>query len=231
MSKGKLEKFAEVEGFSNVIQPPFKDVFQHDHHLKGLWNKEYFRNQNPLTLELGCGKGEYTVGLAKRYPDRNFIGIDIKGSRIWRGAKTALEAGLANVAFLRTRIDFIGSFFGKDEVSEIWITFPDPQLKKARKRLTSSLFLTRYSSFLHREGYINLKTDSRELFEYTRALAIHNDLNISYMTDDLYGSGYHSDILSIQTYYEQMWLEQGKPIRYIRFQLNDIPPEEPCDEN
>jgi tRNA (guanine-N7-)-methyltransferase len=230
VSKGKLEKFAEVEGFSNVIQPPFNEVFQQEHSLKGRWNGDYFKNQNTVTLELGCGKGEYTVGLAKLFPERNFIGIDIKGSRIWKGAKTAIQDGLTNVAFIRTQIDFIESFFKAGEVQEIWITFPDPQLKKFRKRLTSSLFLKRYQKFLQKDGFINLKTDSAELFEYTRELALHNKMKIGFLTDDLYRSGYDDKILSIRTYYESMWLAQGKPIHFIRFQLNNSAPEEPGDD-
>lgn len=220
MSKGKLEKFAEVAGFPNVLQPPFGEVFGRDHPLKGRWNTEFFKNEKPITLELGCGKGEYTVGLARLYPERNFLGVDIKGARIWKGAKTALESGLRNVGFLRTRIDFIESFFSANEIHEIWITFPDPQLKKDLKKLTSSRFLNRYRGFLQVTGSINLKTDSEELYLYTLDLIRHNQLELLFHTNDLYASDYHDTILSIPTFYEKMWLEEGKPIRYIKFRLN-----------
>jgi len=160
MTKRKLQRFAEMETFANVIQPEFEEVFGKDFRLKGLWNKCQFHNENPVVLELGCGKGEYATGLAKHFPDKNFIGVDIKGSRMWRGATTALGEQLHNVMFLRTRIEMIGSFFGPDEVDEIWLTFPDPQLKKARKRLTSSRFLNSYRTFLKKSGIIHLKTDN-----------------------------------------------------------------------
>lgn len=209
-----------METFSNVLQPPFDEVFKKDFHLKGRWNRNFFVNDFPITLELGCGKGEYSVGLAKLYPKRNFIGIDIKGSRIWKGAKAALDENLSNVGFLRTRIDFINSFFAADEIQEIWITFPDPQPKKSKKRLTSSLFLLRYREFLCKDGYINLKTDNTDLFHYTLRLAECNKLNIDFSTNDLYASGYDNKILSIKTFYEAMWLKAGLKIHYIRFQLN-----------
>lgn len=221
MSKGKLEKFAEMATFSNVLQPPFEEVFQKDFHLKGKWNADFFHKDQPITLELGCGKGEYTVGLAKLYPERNFMGIDIKGARIWRGARTAREQNLKNVGFLRTRIDFIESFFAPQEIQEIWITFPDPQLKKNLKKLTSSRFLNRYIKMLQEDGYINLKTDSAELFHYTLALIKHNNLPLIFASEDLYASDYENELLSIKTFYEKMWLEEGKPIHYLRFQLNE----------
>lgn len=231
MSKGKHQKFAEMANFSNVLQPPFEEVFRKDFHLKGKWNSMFFTTNKPITLELGCGKGEYTVGLARMFPERNFIGIDIKGSRIWKGAKTALDEGLDNVGFLRTRIDFISSFFTRDEVSEIWITFPDPQLKKARKRLTSTRFLEHYKTFLQEGGCINLKTDSLVLYQYTKSLAEWNGLEIEFYSDDLYHSEYNNKILSIHTFYENMWLEEGKPIHYIRFKLHAKNLKEPPDEN
>ncbi|MBN1952556.1 MAG: tRNA (guanosine(46)-N7)-methyltransferase TrmB [Bacteroidales bacterium] len=231
MSKGKLAKFAEVEGFNHVIQPPFEEVFQREYFLKGKWNQEFFKVPQAITLELGCGKGEYSVGLARMYPERNFLGIDIKGSRIWRGARQALDEGLTNVGFLRTRIDFIESFFSRDEVNEIWITFPDPQLKKQNKRLTSTRFLNRYRKILRPGGSVNLKTDSVELYRYTRELVLLNGFSAEVMTDDLYRSDYQSEILSIKTFYENMWLEAGKPIHYIRFQLHDGEFKEPPDEN
>jgi tRNA (guanine-N7-)-methyltransferase len=157
MVKKKLQRFAEMETFTNVLQPEFNESFRKDHVVKGQWNKLHFDNEHPIVLELGCGKGEYTTGLARRFPQKNFIGIDIKGSRIWRGAHTALQENLKNVRFLRTHIEIINSFFGRDEVDEIWVTFPDPQLKKKRKRLTSSRFLSYYSQFLRNNGIIHLK--------------------------------------------------------------------------
>jgi tRNA (guanine-N7-)-methyltransferase len=220
VSKGKLLKFAEMETFPNVLQPPFDEVFKQDFRLKGKWNRYFFKHNNPITLELGCGKGEYSVGLAKHYPERNFIGIDIKGARIWKGARAALEHNLYNVGFLRTLIDFINSFFASDEVNEIWITFPDPQPKKSRKRLTSSPFLNRYREFLQPEGFINLKTDNPDLFHYTMNLARYNGLYIDFSTEDLYASGYDNELLSIKTYYEEMWLKASLPIHYLRFRLN-----------
>jgi tRNA (guanine-N7-)-methyltransferase len=220
VSKGKLLKFAEMKTFSNVLQPPFDEVFNKDFHFKGRWNKKFFKNDFPITLELGCGKGEYSVGLAKLYPERNFIGIDIKGARIWKGAKAAIDENISNVGFLRTHIDFINSFFEADEVHEIWITFPDPQPKKSQKRLTSSLFLSRYRKLLCTNGYINLKTDNTDLFQYTLKLAGYNKLKIDFSTNDLYASGCDDKILSIKTFYETMWLKAGLPIHYIRFQLN-----------
>jgi tRNA (guanine-N7-)-methyltransferase len=219
VSKGKLAKFAEMESFSNVLQPPFEEIFNKEFKFKGKWNSEFFKNDQPITLELGCGKGEYSVGLAKLYSRRNFLGIDIKGSRIWKGARQAGIENISNVGFLRTRIDFIESFFAPGEVEEIWVTFPDPQPLKAKKRLTSSRFLNKYKYFLSDNGWINLKTDSRELYQYTCALARHNQLNVDFSTNDLYAAGYDNEILSIKTFYENMWLKEGKKIHYIRFNL------------
>jgi tRNA (guanine-N7-)-methyltransferase len=209
-----------MKTFPNVLQPPFEEVFGKDHALKGNWNRVHFKNDGYITLELGCGKGEYTLGMARIFPERNFIGIDIKGARIWRGARDALQENLSNVAFLRTRIDFITGFFAKDEVGEIWITFPDPQPKKDLKKLTSSRFLNRYKQFLRQNGTINLKTDNKELFEYTRDLAEYNQLRILTLTDNLYQSDLNNEILSIQTFYEKIWLEEGLKIHYIQFQIN-----------
>lgn len=228
MSKNKLSKFAEMETFKHAVQPPFSEVFKKDYTLKGKWSKSFFGNNNTITLELGCGKGEYTVGLAKQNPNINFLGIDIKGSRMWTGAKTAQEENIKNVGFLRTRIDFVNSFFDKNEVSEIWITFPDPQLKKYYKRLTSTRFLTYYQGFISDDGFVNLKTDSAELYTYTRNLVMLNKLELIIDTDDLYNSGKADNILSIRTFYEQLFLDQGKPIHYLRFKLNkSIKLEEP----
>jgi tRNA (guanine-N7-)-methyltransferase len=231
VSKGKLRKFEEMKTFSNVIQPAFDEVFHQAHPLKGQWKKDFFNNPFPLTLELGCGKGEYTVGLACMYPERNFLGVDIKGSRMWKGASVATQQNINNVGFLRTRIELINSFFDKNEVDEIWLTFPDPQLKKSKKRLTSSRFLNVYKSFLKPEGKIHLKTDNEVLYNYTMAIAGFNHLNIEMHTSDLYHSGLDDDILSIKTYYEKQYLELGMPIHYICFQLNGNeeikePPEE-----
>lgn len=231
-SKGKLVKFAEVESFENVIQPKFDEVFEKDFKYKGVWSEQFFKNANKLTLELGCGKGEYTVGQAKLFPERNFIGIDIKGARIWKGAKEATLNAIKNVAFIRTRIDFANSFFGADEVEEIWITFPDPQLKKVLKRLTSSRFLNRYKKFLIEGGTVNLKTDSVELYEYTKALAEFNNLTIEKAVEDIYQTDLADDpILSIKTFYEKGWLKDGLTSHYLRFKLDtnevkELPEEE-----
>jgi tRNA (guanine-N7-)-methyltransferase len=220
MTKKKIQRFAEMETFPHVIQPVFEDVFGKDHYLKGFWHREFFRNSNPIVLELGCGKGEYTTSLAALYRNRNFIGIDIKGSRMWRGARTALSENLNNTAFLRTRIEMIGSFFAPDEVEEIWITFPDPQLKKKRKRLTSARFLNNYARFLKNGGRVHLKTDSAELFQYTLELARYNGLNIIFQTDDLYNSSCPGEIVAIQTFYERQFLDQGMTIKYLSFELS-----------
>jgi tRNA (guanine-N7-)-methyltransferase len=219
MAKKKLQRFAEMEGFPNVIQPAFDDVFGRDHRLRGNWIRDQFGRPGAVVLELGCGKGEYTIGLAQRYPERNFVGADIKGARIWRGAKTALEEKLGNVAFLRTRIEQIASFFGPGEVDEIWLTFPDPQLKKGRKRLSSSRFLNAYKQFLKDGGRIHLKTDSTVLHRYTLSLARHNDLKVLIHTEDLYHSEAAPELLGIQTYYERQFLAQGMKITYLCFEL------------
>ena len=221
MGKNKLSRWAELDSFNNVVQPPFEEVFRKDYHLKGKWNELFFRNNNPIALELGCGKGEYTVSLAQKFPDRNFLGIDIKGARMWKGAGIAVAEGLTNVGFLRTRIELIGSFFCEDEISGIWITFPDPQLKKRRnkKRLTGSKFLNIYNSFLKPGSLIHLKTDSRELYNYTNTLIEHNGLEVVAATDDLYSGGYSDEMLSIQTFYEELFMEQGKKITYTCFRL------------
>jgi tRNA (guanine-N7-)-methyltransferase len=221
MGKDKLRKFAENLTFDNLVQPEFDDIFRRDHPLKGRWGADFFGNDHPIVLELGCGKGEYTVGLATANPDRNFIGIDIKGARMWRGAKTATQMGMHNVGFLRTRIEFINSFFAPGEVSEIWITFPDPQLKKGRekKRLTSPVFLAYYAQFLASDGKINLKTDSRELHEYTLKVIAENALPCEAACADIYGENLSDPTLSIKTTYERRFLAEGKPITYVRFGL------------
>lgn len=223
MGKDKLRRFAENLTFECLVQPRFDEVFGRDHALKGRWHSDFFHNDRPIVLELGCGKGEYTVALAERTPERNFIGIDIKGARMWRGAKTATERGMGNVGFLRTRIELIGSFFAPGEVAEIWITFPDPQLrtKRARKRLTAPGFLAAYARMLAPGGTIHLKTDSKHLYAYTQAVIARFGLPCAEATDDLYGSGRADDVLSVRTAYEQRFLEMGLPITYTRFGLGD----------
>lgn len=220
MAKKKLQRFAEMETFPNVLQPQFEDVFGKDHERKGKWKAGYFGNDHPLILELGCGKGEYALGLASRNPGRNFIGIDIKGARIWKGARRAFHEGIENVAFIRTRIEMTGSFFGPSEVDEIWLTFPDPQLKKKRKRLTSPRFLNLYRGFLRHNGRIHLKTDNAPLFQYTLEVALYNGCRIICQTSDLYGSDIRDDILSIRTFYEQQFLARGMKIHYLCFTLS-----------
>ncbi len=222
MGKNKLQKFAENETFENLFQPALEEVWQKDFYLKGNWNKVFFKNLNPIVLELGCGKGEYTINLAKMYPQRNFIGIDIKGARLWKGAKEATRLPLPNAGFIRTRIENIPSFFSPHEVSEIWVTFPDPQPRKskAKKRLTSSRFLGYYQKFMKDKGTIHLKTDSQNLYEYTKALVEQNKLSVIHSTNDLYKSNMVDPMLSIKTFYESMFLEQGLPITYIRFVLD-----------
>lgn len=219
MSKGKLQKFAEMKSFPNVVQPAFSDVFHKDFKLKGQWNSGFFKKEFPLTLELGCGRGEYTVEMGRMFPEQNFIGIDIKGARIWKGAKAALDNQMENVGFIRTRIDFVNSFFSENEVSEIWITFPDPQPKKIRKRLTSAKFLNLYKNFLKADGIIHLKTDNHYLYEYTLELAQHNKLIVDYATENIYDMNIIDDVLNIKTYYEEMWLEDGLDIHYLKFRL------------
>lgn len=219
MGKGKLEKFADMRQYPNVVECPWRGTDSEPFALKGLWQRDFFRNDHPITVELGCGRGEYTVGLGRRYPDRNFIGVDIKGARMWTGATDALREGLTNVGFLRTQIEIIDRFFAPSEVDEIWITFPDPQMKKATKRLTSTGFLERYRHFLVDGGQVHLKTDSNFLFTYTRCLLEENGLVPEFITEDLYHSGLADDILSIRTYYEQQWLDRGLPIRYLKFRL------------
>ena len=219
MGKNKLKKFAEMQTFSCVFQYPWAVLQRDGFALCGNWNRDYFKNDNPIVLELGCGKGEYTVGLARQYPDKNFIGIDIKGARIWTGAKAAETEGLENVAFLRTGIELIDNFFSENEVSEIWITFPDPQMQKTRRRLTSTRFLQLYRHILKPNGTVHLKTDSPFLYTYTDRLVDANNFEVAVNTADLYNSDFADPILSIKTFYEQQWLSRGKKIKYISFTL------------
>ena len=243
MGKNKLARWAELGSFSNVIQPPTDDVAGKDHLVKGLWRSDIFKNNNPVVLELACGKGEYTLALSKIIPERNYIGVDIKGARMWRGAKTASETGSANIAFLRTRIEFISSFFAENEVDEIWMIFPDPHpgKKNSNKRLTCPWFLNKYRILLKDRGLVHLKTDNEELFSYTRKLARSNTLEILFETSDLYsltetdksvynkicslnsrypGSENIADrILGVRTHYESIFLKNGIKICYLTFRL------------
>jgi len=220
MSKGKLAKFADMAQYENVFQYPYSVVDYVPFEMQGHWREEYFHNDQPIVLELGCGKGEYTVGLARMFPDVNFIGVDIKGARMWTGATQALQEGLKNVAFLRTNIEIIDRFFAPGEVQEIWLTFSDPQMKNPRKRLTSTYFLERYRRFLTDGGFIHLKTDSNFLFTYTTCLVEKNSLPVLVRTADLYATASADSIAaSIQTYYESMWLARGLAIKYMKFCL------------
>ena len=218
MGKNKLKKFSEMERIDFVFQYPWAVLRQEGFPLRGRWREEVFHNDRPIILELGCGKGEYTVGLATARPDANYIGVDIKGARMWT-ATDAQRRGLKNVAFLRTDIELLPSFFAPGEVDEIWITFPDPQMKKVRKRLTSTRFLDLYRQVLKDGGIINLKTDSPFLYTYTSIMADENRLPVEVRTDNLYASAAADDILKIRTYYEQQWLDRGLTIKYIRFAL------------
>jgi tRNA (guanine-N7-)-methyltransferase len=221
-SKNKLRRFRENETFSNVVQPSREEVLSDSLELKGNWRKNFFKNNNPLVLELGCGKGEYSVNLAKAYPDINFLGIDIKGARFWRGAKIALEENLQNVGFLRTQIELVDHIFAENEVDEIWITFPDPQIKykRTKHRLTNEDFLQKYKKILKPEGVVHLKTDSEFMHGYTLGLLHGLGETIEYAHHDVYGSqGAPEAVTSIQTFYEKQYLEIGKKITYIRFKF------------
>lgn len=221
-SKNKLKRFKENETFGNVFQPTREEVVTDTFPLKGKWNKEFFKNDNPLVLELGCGKGEYSVGLAERYPDKNFIGIDIKGARFWRGAKTAVANELHNVAFLRTQIELIEHVFDKNEVDEIWITFPDPQIKykRTKHRMTNTEFLQRYKKILKKDGLMNLKTDSEFMHGYTLGLLHGEGHEVIYANHNVYkNEGAPEVVTAIQTFYEKQYLEQNKAITYIQFKI------------
>ena len=222
MGKNKLKKFAEMETFHNVFQCGARECVEESPvvAMRGKWHAEYFKNDNPIVLELGCGRGEYTAGLAMRNPNKNYIGIDIKGARMWAGAKQAELAGIKNVAFLRTNIECIDGLFAENEVAELWLTFSDPQMKKATKRLTSTYFMERYRRFLVDNGVINVKTDSNFLATYTKYMVERNSLPLLQCTFDLYAEkDIDSSLTDIRTYYESMWLERGIPIKYLKFQL------------
>ena len=227
MGHDKLRKFAENESFACLLQPSAEELLAdgyaslHDHQIKGGW-AAFFGNDHPIVLELGCGKGEYTIDLAERDPSKNYIGVDIKGARLWKGAKYATENKMGNVAFLRTRIEFITAFFAPGEIAEIWLTFSDPQMKSENSRLSSPLFLDRYRSFLKEDGIVHLKTDSRFLHEYTKSVCCANGLDVLFCTDDLYGSGQKCPddaVYEVKTFYERMFLEQGYKITYMKFSI------------
>ena len=220
-SKNKLKRFRENESFSNVHQPTREEVLQ-GFHLKGKWN-DYFKNNHGIVLELGCGKGEYTIALAKKHPELNFIGIDLKGARFWRGAKTALEENLTNVAFIRTQIELVDCVFDTNEIEEIWITFPDPQIKytRTKHRMTNPTFLKKYHQILKNRGIVNLKTDSEYMHGYTLGLLEGAGHEICYAHHDVYRNPHSpQDVVDTQTFYENQYLQKGKPITYIKFRLN-----------
>lgn len=220
MGKNKLAKFAEMKTFGCVFEYPFARLKEEKGFpLRGKWHEEYFHNDNPIVLELGCGKGEYTIGLAVANPGCNYIGIDIKGARIWKGAKMAENQGMANVAFLRTSIELLSEFFAPEEVDEIWITFPDPQMQKTRKRLISSRFLNYYRQVQKPFGRINLKTDSPFLYEFSHRLVHENSFAVNVESDDIYGEGISDVSTAIKTFYEQQWLARGKKIKLLSFNL------------
>ncbi|WP_223549537.1 tRNA (guanosine(46)-N7)-methyltransferase TrmB [Aestuariivivens marinum] len=221
-SKNKLKRFKENETFGNVFQPSRDELVNKEYSLKGNWRKTFFNNENPLVLELGCGKGEYSVALAQKYPNKNFVGIDIKGARFWRGAKTAIERQIKNVAFLRTQIELIEYAFSENEIDEIWITFPDPQIKykRTKHRLTNAQFLNRYKTILKPDGIVNLKTDSEFMHGYTLGLLHGAGHEVLYANHNVYKlEGSPEEVTSIQTFYEMQYLEQQKPITYIRFKI------------
>ncbi len=223
MGKDKLRKWDEIATYDFVLQPPTEVALSGESDLGGTWHKDVFGNDNPITLELGCGKGEYTVGLARMFPHRNFLGIDIKGHRFWRGAKTSVEEGLTNVAFLRTRIEFAGTFFNEGEIDEIWLTFSDPQPREEKHRLTGPKFIDRYKKYLKPGGTIHVKTDNTGLYEWTLEQLQEHGYTIETHTNDVYGSfvtGLTEEwqkIMSIRTYYEKKFADEGEKIKYIRF--------------
>lgn len=222
-SKNKLKRFNENETFSNVIQPTREEIVEGRFPLKGKWRSDFFKNDNPIIVELGCGKGEYTVELAKKYPNQNFIGIDIKGARFWRGAKTSVEDQIHNTAFVRTQIELIEGIFAQGEIDEIWITFPDPQIKykRTKHRLTNQTFLNRYKNVLKPDGVVNLKTDSEFMHGYTLGLLHGLGHEVIYANHNVYrNEGAPEIVTSIQTFYEKQYLEINKAITYIKFKIN-----------
>ena len=228
MGKNKLAKFAEMATFNHVVQAPYNKLNHQDHELKGSWAKVFFKNENPIVLELGCGKGEYSVSLAEVFPKKNFIGIDIKGARLWKGAKLVVEKELKNVGFIRTNIEIVDAFFAEKEVEQIWLTFPDPQMKKYTKRLTATNFIEMYRRFLKHDGIVHLKTDSNFQYQYTLAMVKENNLHLLAETEDLYASTLLDDVLAIQTFYEKQWRQRGLKIKYLAFNINhDQPLREP----
>ena len=221
-SKNKLKRFNENKTFQNVIEPTRDEVLNNSLELKGKWREKFFKNQNPIVLELGCGKGEYTVGLAERQPNKNFIGIDIKGARFWRGAKTAIEKEMNNVGFIRTQIELVDHLFDTNEVDEIWITFPDPQIKykRTKHRMTNHEFLQRYKKILKSDGIMHLKTDSEFMHGYTLGLLHGQGHEVLYANHNVYHQeGSPKEVTSIQTFYEKQYLEKNKPITYIQFKI------------
>ena len=221
-SKNKLKRFLENETFINVIQPSREELVEGNFTYKGKWNEQFFKKDNPIILELGCGKGEYSVELARKYPEKNFLGIDIKGARFWRGAKTALEEGLDNVGFMRMQIELVEYAFAKAEISEIWITFPDPQIKykRTKHRMTNTAFLQKYKNILSADGVVNLKTDSEFMHGYTLGLLHGEGHEILHANHNVYKNEYSpKEVTGIQTFYEKQYLEQGKPITYIKFRI------------
>jgi tRNA (guanine-N7-)-methyltransferase len=224
VGKNKLSKFADMATYEHVVQVHFRELQSGEFQYRGKWNNDFFKNNNPIVLELGCGKGEYTVKLAQHYPDMNFIGVDIKGSRMWKGATQAKEMNLKNVGFLRANIENIGLIFGPEEIAEIWLTFPDPQMKKTRKRLTATNFIANYRQIMVPNGIIHLKSDSNFMYGYTEAMVAENRFDVIRQTDDLYRSDILDELLSIQTFYEKQWLDRGLTIKYLAFRLSHQEP-------
>ncbi|MAV04987.1 MAG: tRNA (guanosine(46)-N7)-methyltransferase TrmB [Flavobacteriaceae bacterium] len=223
-SKNKLKRFIQNESFSNVIQPKRQELLSKNFNYKGNWNSLHFKNNNPIIIELGCGRGEYTVNLAKLNPDKNYIGIDIKGARFWRGAKTSIDEKLDNVAFLRTQIELINLVFGKDEVDEIWLTFPDPQIKyqRTKHRLTNPFFINLYKKILKNKGIVHLKTDSEFLHGYTLGILKSFNINLIFSNHDIYKNNNAPDeVINIKTHYEKLFLESNKNISYLSFTFHN----------
>jgi tRNA (guanine-N7-)-methyltransferase len=220
VAKTKLKKFAELDTFSNVIQPNYQSISD-NYPMRGQWSRAFFGNDNPVVLEIGCGKGEYTVSQALENPDKNFIGIDVKGERLWRGAKTSIEKGINNTAFIRMQAQKLNLFFAPNEVSEIWITFPDPQLQKpkTKKRLTAEKFLDIYKTILNEDGCVHLKTDNAFFFEFSVETIQKYGCNVKSMSTDIHGKPNEVDavVTRIMTYYEEMYVKKGQPINYLKF--------------